>query len=48
MLFARVPPSALVAPMVMVRMLPGHLSFGISIGMVSPVSGVKFQVSGVR
>jgi hypothetical protein len=31
---ARVPPSALVAPIVMARTLPGHLSFGISIGMM--------------
>jgi hypothetical protein len=33
--------------MVTALMLPGHLSLGISIGIVSPVSGFKFQISGV-
>jgi hypothetical protein len=36
MVRVRDPPSAAVAPSVFARTLPGHLSFGISIGIVLP------------
>jgi hypothetical protein len=36
-LLARVPPSVEVAPIVTWRTVPGHLSFGISIGIVPPI-----------